>query len=83
MTSRPLGEGYQGFCDDITKALVLKSMTMGEGVSKNYQKIVRRHLWTTPSQISCHMIYHDSKNIFKLTDFHSLFEVPIRNQVTS
>ena len=29
------GKGYQGFCDDSTKALVLKSITMeGEGVSK-------------------------------------------------
>ncbi len=31
------GRGYQGFCDDSTKALVIKSATMGEGVSKNYQ----------------------------------------------
>jgi hypothetical protein len=28
------GRGYQGFCDDSTKALVIKSVTMGEGVSK-------------------------------------------------
>ena len=32
MTSRPY-EG-QGFCDDSTKALVLKTVTMGEEVSK-------------------------------------------------
>jgi hypothetical protein len=28
------GMGYQGFCDYSAKALVLKSVTMGEGVSK-------------------------------------------------
>jgi hypothetical protein len=40
MTSRPLGgKGYQGFCDDSTKALVIKSVTMvGRGV-KNNQKL--------------------------------------------
>jgi hypothetical protein len=37
MTSR--GEGYQGFCDNSTKASVLKSVTMGGGVVKNYQKL--------------------------------------------
>ncbi len=26
-------EGHQGFCDDSTKPLLIKSMTMGEGVS--------------------------------------------------
>jgi hypothetical protein len=29
------GRGYQGFCDDSTKALVMKSVTMGEGGVKN------------------------------------------------
>ena len=33
------GRGYQGFCDDSTKALVLKSVTMGGGGVKNYQKL--------------------------------------------
>jgi hypothetical protein len=33
------GRGYQGFCDDSTKALVLKSVTIGGGGVKNYQKI--------------------------------------------
>jgi hypothetical protein len=28
------GRGYQGFCDNSIKALVLKSVTMGGGVSK-------------------------------------------------
>ena len=27
-----LGGGGEGFCDDITKVLVIKRMTMGEGV---------------------------------------------------
>jgi hypothetical protein len=32
--------GYQGLCDNITKALLLKSVTMGEGVSKIIQNCV-------------------------------------------
>ncbi len=32
-----LGGGSQGFCDDTTKALVIKTVTMGEGDVKNYQ----------------------------------------------
>jgi hypothetical protein len=28
------GRGYQGFCDNSTKALLLKSVTMGEGYKK-------------------------------------------------
>jgi hypothetical protein len=40
MTSRARrGRGYQGFCDNSTKALLLKSATMGEGGIKNYQKL--------------------------------------------
>ena len=31
MTSRSKGERGQGFCDDSTKALVIKNTTMGEG----------------------------------------------------
>ncbi len=31
------GRGYQGFCDDSTKALVTKSVTMGEGGVISYQ----------------------------------------------
>jgi hypothetical protein len=44
MTSRPLGEGYQGFrdnstrCDNSTRALLLKSVMM-RGSVKNYQKL--------------------------------------------
>ncbi len=38
MTSRPLvGGGIKVFCDDITKALVIKSMTIGGGCVKNNQ----------------------------------------------
>jgi hypothetical protein len=33
------GRGYQGFCDNSTKALLIKSMTMGRGGVKNYQKL--------------------------------------------
>ena len=33
------GRGYQGFCDDSAKALVLKSVTMGGGGVKNYRKM--------------------------------------------
>ena len=36
------GRGYKGFCDDSTEALELKSVMMGEEVSKivkNYQKL--------------------------------------------
>jgi hypothetical protein len=38
MTSR-LSRGYQGFCDNSTKALVLKSATMWGGGVKIYQKL--------------------------------------------
>ena len=34
------GRGYQGFCDNSTKALVLKTVTMGEGVSKSIKNCV-------------------------------------------
>ena len=44
------GRGYQGFCDDSTKALVLKSVTMGEGVSKIIKNCVTS-LRTTPFPI--------------------------------
>ncbi len=37
MTSRLKGGEGQGFFDNITKASVIKSVTMGEGVSKNVQ----------------------------------------------
>ena len=38
MTSRGLGgRGPKGFCEDSTKAIVLKSVTMGGGVSKNFK----------------------------------------------
>ncbi len=30
---------YQGFCDNSTKTLLLKSETMGGGGMKNYQKL--------------------------------------------
>ncbi len=39
--------GCQGFCDNSTKAILMKSVTMGEGVSKIIQ-ISRRHLWMIP-----------------------------------
>ena len=29
------GRGYQGFCDDSTRALVIKSVTVGKGGVKN------------------------------------------------
>ncbi len=31
------GKWYQGFCDDSTKASVIKDVTMGGGGFKNYQ----------------------------------------------
>ena len=43
MTSRSWGRG-QGLCDDSTKFLGIKAVTMGGGGSK----IAWRHLWTTP-----------------------------------
>ncbi len=36
--------GYQGFCDDSTKALELKSVTMEEGVSKNIKYCVTSYM---------------------------------------
>ncbi len=33
------GRGYKGFCDNSTKALVLKSVTMGGASVINYQKL--------------------------------------------
>ena len=33
------GRGYQGFCDNSTKAIVLKRVTMGGGGVKNYPKL--------------------------------------------
>ncbi len=33
------GRGYQEFCDNSTKALLIKSVTMGEGGVKNYEKL--------------------------------------------
>jgi hypothetical protein len=33
------GRGYQGFYDNSTCALLLKSVTMGGGKVKNYQKL--------------------------------------------
>jgi len=35
-----MGRGYQGFCDNNSKAQVLKSMTMGEGISKMIKNYV-------------------------------------------
>jgi hypothetical protein len=35
----PKERGYQGFCDNSTKALLIKSVTMGGGGVKNYQKL--------------------------------------------
>ncbi len=34
-----MGSGYQGFCDNSTKALLLKSVKMGGGGVKSYQKL--------------------------------------------
>ncbi len=40
------GRGYQGFCDNSTKALLLKSVKMG---GRRRQKLSKRsHVWTTP-----------------------------------
>jgi hypothetical protein len=33
------GRGYQGFCDNSTNALLIKSVTMGGGGVNNYQKL--------------------------------------------
>ncbi len=33
------GRGYQGFWDNSTKALLIKSVTIGGGGVKNYQKL--------------------------------------------
>jgi hypothetical protein len=41
------GRGYQGFCDDSTIALVIKSVTMGGGGVKNYQ-ILRDVIYGRP-----------------------------------
>lgn len=39
MTSRPTGGwGYQGYCDNSIEALVLRSVTIGGGGVKKYQK---------------------------------------------
>jgi hypothetical protein len=40
MTSQSLGGGGQGFCDKGTKALVMKSVTIWKGMSKNVQNCV-------------------------------------------
>ncbi len=45
------GRGYQWFCDDITKALVMKSVTMGGGGVKKYQ-ILRDVIYGRPLNIS-------------------------------
>ncbi len=34
------GKGYQGFCDDSTRVIVLKSVTIGKGVLKNIKYCV-------------------------------------------
>jgi hypothetical protein len=39
MTLRPKGEGYQAFCNNSIKALLLKIVKMGGGGVKNYQKL--------------------------------------------
>jgi hypothetical protein len=39
MTSRPLGKGCEGFCYGITRALVVKSTTMG-GICQKRLKIL-------------------------------------------
>ncbi len=41
------GRGYQGFCDDNTKALVIKRVTMVGGGVKNYQ-ILRDVIYVRP-----------------------------------
>ncbi len=33
------GRGYQGFCDNSTKVLLIKSVTMGGGGVENYEKL--------------------------------------------
>jgi hypothetical protein len=33
------GRGYQGFCNNSTKALLIKTVMMGGGGVKNYQKL--------------------------------------------
>ena len=39
MMSRSQRGGGQGFCDDITKAIVIKRVTVGEGGSKKCPKL--------------------------------------------
>jgi hypothetical protein len=47
MMSRSNGEGVKVFCDNSTKASVIKSVTRGGGGQKNVQYCMTS-LWTTP-----------------------------------
>ena len=59
-------KGYQGFCNNSTKALVLKGVTMGGGGVKNYPKS-RNVIYGWP--LSCHLIMYnvEVKNYLKTT----------------
>ncbi len=46
------GRGYQFFCYNSTYALLLKSMTMGGGGVKNYQKLGKVQFFYTSTSIS-------------------------------
>ena len=60
------GRGYQGFCDHSTKALVLKSVMMGRGGVKNYQKlhdvIYERPLLQNTLSPSCNLMFQRTFN---------------------
>ncbi len=60
-------EGFKRLCDDSTKVLALKGVTMGERVSKIKIKVAWRHLW----MISKYLDKNKSKvkNILILTWF--------------
>jgi len=51
---RGSGEGFHGFCDNRTEALVLNGVTMGEGCQK-WSKILWRHLKRTLRKFEFHL----------------------------
>ena len=65
--------GIQGFCDDSTKRVIIKNVTMG-GIRRGCQKLIKiawRHLWITPYLtfdvcLILFFINSNSLNFFKL-----------------
>jgi hypothetical protein len=66
------GRGYQGFCDNSTKALLIKSVTMGGGGVKNYEKL-RDVSYGRPQSLP---VYNE-RNVSRLgTRFEPTYTVP-------